>query len=76
MPAKIVITITEDDAPDGHVAVDWDIEGCDISDMQRNSELPPALLLGAEMIKLVDDLPSVGGEPVPSKSATADRMVP
>lgn len=71
----MTIKITEDDAPDGCVEVDYDIDGFDIETAQTNGDLPPALLLGAEMLKLLDDLErdgkleSGGGRPVPSKNA-------
>lgn len=64
-PTKMVITITEDDAPDGHVAVDYDFEGFDIETARVNSDLPPVLLMGGAMLRLVDELPSTGGRVVP-----------
>lgn len=76
----MVITITEDDAPDGCVEVDYDIEGFDIETAQVNGDLPPALLLGAEMLKLLDDLErdgrlkSGGGRPVPPSGHLPTRI--
>lgn len=65
MSASMTITITEDEAPDGHVAVSFNVEGFDIESAQLDGELPPAVILGAEMVKLVDTLPSVGGRVAP-----------
>lgn len=75
MSTSLTIKITEDAAPDGCVEVDWDIEGFDIDSARTNGDLPPALLLGAEMLKLMDGLErdglleSGGGRPVPAKNA-------
>lgn len=77
MAAKMVITVTEDEAPDGCVQVDYEVEGFDIESVREDGELPPAVLLGAEMMKLAHSLPSPGGpdgSEVPGKSATLDRM--
>lgn len=65
MSAAMTIRITEDDAPDGHVEVSFQVEGFEVEDAQVNGDLPPAVLLGAEMMKLVDELPSVGGRVAP-----------
>jgi hypothetical protein len=75
MAVKMTITITEDDAPDGCVNVDHEVEGFDIETARQNSDLPPSLLMGGAMLQVVDAVPSGGGEPVPAKSATIDRMV-
>ena len=56
MRTSMTIVITEDDSPDGCVSVDYDIDGFDIETARTNGDLPPALLLGAEMMKLLDDL--------------------
>lgn len=71
MSATMTITITEDDAPDGCVEADFEIEGFDIETARTNGDLPPAVLLGAEMMKLLDDMErdgkieSYGGRPAP-----------
>jgi hypothetical protein len=65
----MTITITEDDAPDGHVEVSFKVDGFDIEEARVNSDLPAAVLLGAAMMRLVDELPSVGGRIAPSKYA-------
>jgi hypothetical protein len=54
--ASLTIRVTEYDDPDGRVEVDFDIEGFDINTARQNGDLPPALLLGAEMLKVCDDL--------------------
>jgi hypothetical protein len=75
MSASMTIRITEDDAPHGSVEVDFDIEGFDIDTARTNGDLPASLVLGAEMMKLLDDmerdglLESAGGRPVPGKYA-------
>lgn len=63
MTASMTITLTEDDAPDGYVAVDFEFDGFDIEDAQTNGDLPAALLLGAAMLRVADELPSIGGRP-------------
>jgi hypothetical protein len=74
MSATMTIKITEDDAPDGHVSVDFDVEGFDIEAVKEDGELPPAVLLGAQMVQLVDTLPSVGGRvPPPSRGHIPSR---
>ncbi len=66
MTASMTITLTEDDAPDDHVVVDFEFDGFDIEDAQTNGNLPAALLLvGAAMLRVADELPSVRGRPVP-----------
>lgn len=56
MSASMTIKITEDEAPDGHVEVSFNVEGFDIEAAKVNSDLPPAVILGSEMMKLVDEL--------------------
>jgi hypothetical protein len=76
MAASMTIRITEDEAPDGCVQVDYDIDGADNETIRENG-VPPAWLVGAEMMKLAHSLPSPGGpdgSEVPRKSATIDRM--
>lgn len=76
MSTAMTIKITEDDAPDGYVEVDYDIDGFDIETAQTNGDLPPALILGAEMLKLLDELEregklkSGGGRPAPARNAS------
>lgn len=70
MAAKMTIVITEDDAPEGYVEVDFDIEGADMETIREDGELPAAVLLGAQMVKLADALPSVGGRPAPPKNGS------
>lgn len=71
----MTIRITEDDAPHGCVEVDYDVEGFEIETARVNGDLSASLVLGAEMLKLLDDLErdgrleSAGGRPVPSKHA-------
>lgn len=63
---SMTITITEDDAPDGCVAVDYDFDGFDIETARTNGDLPPALLLGARLLQVIDEeLPSTGGRVAP-----------
>lgn len=79
MSASLTIRITEGDAPGGKVEVDFDIEGFDISTARQNGDLPASLLLGAEMLKLCDDLErdgrleSYGGRPVPPRGHLPSR---
>jgi len=68
MSASMTITITEDDAPDGCVEVSFKVDGFDIEDARVNGDLPPAVLLGARLMQVVEqeqELPSTGGHPVP-----------
>lgn len=65
MSASMTIKITEDEAPDGHVEVSFNVEGFEVENAQFDGDLPPAVILGAEMMKLVDTLPSVGGRVAP-----------
>lgn len=69
MSASLTITITEDGDPDGCVEVDWDIDGFDIETARTNGDLPPVLLMGGAMLRLLDDLPAVGGRVAPSERA-------
>lgn len=57
MSASMIIKITEDDAPDGHVEVSFKVDGFEVGDAHVNDDLPPAVLLGAQMMQLVDKLP-------------------
>jgi hypothetical protein len=66
MSASMTLTITEDDAPDGCVEVSFKVDGFDIEDARVNGDLPPAVLLGARLMQVVEqELPSSGGRPVP-----------
>lgn len=73
MSASMTIKITEDDAPDGHVEVSFNVEGFDVESAQLDGELPPAVILGAEMVKLVDTLPSVGRVAPPARGHIPSR---
>jgi hypothetical protein len=62
MSARIVITITEDDDPNGYVEVDYDLGEYDINTALTNADLPPAIMLGARLLQVVhEELPEVGG---------------
>lgn len=65
MSASITIRITEDDSPHGSVSIDKQIEGYDMDDAVVNGDLPPALLLGARMLSVIeeDDLPHEADQP-------------
>jgi hypothetical protein len=66
MSASMTITITEDDAPDGNVEVSFKVDGFDIEDARVNGDLPPAVLLGAQLMQFAEqELPSSSGRPVP-----------
>jgi len=69
MTASMTIHITEDDSPHGCVEVDFDVEGFEIETARVNGDLPPSLLLGAQMLRLLDGIPSTGGRVAPSKHA-------
>lgn len=66
----MTIKITEDEAPDGHVEVDFDVEGFDIETARVNGDLPPSVLLGARLLQVIEEeLPSTGGRIAPSRNA-------
>lgn len=66
MASSMTLTITEDDAPDGCVEVSFKVDGFDIETAKTNGDLPPAVLLGARLMQVVEEeLPSHGGRPVP-----------
>jgi len=56
MTASMTIQLTEDDDPNGHVTVNFAIKGFDVASAETNADLPPAVKLGARMIKLSEDL--------------------
>lgn len=57
MSASMTINITEDADPDGGVEVSFKVDGFEIEDARVDGDLPAAILLGAEMMKLADKLP-------------------
>lgn len=62
----MTIKITEDDAPDGCVEVSFKVDGFDIEEARVNADLPPAVLLGARLMEVIEqELPSHGGRPAP-----------
>lgn len=74
MSASMTITITEDAAPDGSVEVDFDVSGFDIETARVNGDLPPAVLLGARLMQVIEqELPSSGGRPVPPRGHLPSR---
>lgn len=74
MASKMTLTITEDDAPDGCVEVSFQVEGFEIEDARVNGDLPPAVLLGARLLEVIEqELPSHGGRPVPPRGHLPSR---
>lgn len=61
MAASMTLTITEDDAPDGF----------EVEDARVNGDLPPAVLLGARLLEVIEqELPSHGGRVAPPPHGT------
>jgi hypothetical protein len=74
MSASMTLHITEDAAPDGCVEVSFKVDGFDIEDARINSDLPPAVLLGARLMQVIEqELPSHGGRPIPPRGHLPTR---
>lgn len=71
MAASMTITIAEDDAPDGCVEVSFKVDGFEVEDARVNGDLPPAVLLGARLLEVIEqELPSHGGRVAPPPHGT------